>query len=1236
MKKCNYWKCARTGSFEITSILQEWMRNSCVRIEQKKIGSFETKAFISDMERRQGKKYNYAISETRGFSIIKIKQKRGGSNMQKSKKSLIIGSVVIAVLAIAVVVAFLFIGKKANRSGYTVKFELCTELQTTTVLDRTVTPGSFLEEPEVYVTGNNEENWSISGWYTEPEYELQWDFDFDTVESDLTLYAKWEAKPECTVSFYTQESAEPVYITKVRKGLVTARCDAEFMGREVLGYYSDKSMTQVFSFDEKIEKDTDIYVEISDYVYFNAKTLAKWNVCGNQSEATKYKMATSLSTDETVYTVSSKDGGYLWLSNLSLSMNDTSIIQIKARELNDNYSGVIGGYIIGEYNVDGVLGGSSDFGQTNTGALIYSRSTKPDAEGFYTYTYNISNLTPGLIYDKLTGIRIDFYGTDTYTYEIKEVKTFVDKYSVSAAAFKTNGIDFNGLHLNTFALMGSAETEVLANGDLRLGGKDGAFIFKKDIEIALGEQQLVRLKAKGDLNGGAIALFFYGDYTLNGKSGTTKDYTSKHMVYFTPTSTDASGYTIYTADISSISGLKYNVIRGLRLDLYGEGTRTIEIQSMKSYAPSKEEVEVKNDFEAIGLNFTGAHLSQFLTYGEAKVQKLSNGNLKFSGPDSSMIYKKDMKVTLGKDQLITLKAKGDMNGGAIGLYLYGEYIKNGTSGSKEDFDAEHVWIMEAGETDAEGYTTYTADISSIAGLKYNVIRGLRLDLYGNGTRTIEIASLKSSVPKIENGSSGEEEDKDDNSFKMDGLNLTGTHLKQFQIEGGAQTEFLANGNFSFTGPDSAMIFKKDMEVTLGDDQVITLKAKGDLQGGIIGLFMYGDYTLNSVAGSKADYDAEHMWIMEAGQTDAEGYTTYTVDIGSIEGLKYNMVRGLRLDLYGNGTRTIEIESLKSSAPEIEDGGSDEEEDKDDNAFKMNGLSLTGTHLNQFQIEGGAQTELLANGDLRFGGPDSAFIYKKNTEITLGNEQLIIMKAKGDLKGGAIGVYLFGDYTMNGTPGTLEDYGPHMWIVQVGEVDKDGYTTYTIDISSILGLRYDIIRGIRIDLYSAQIIEIEIATVQSMEKSVSSNVILSPEDLEEFEPLNGASVQLNPDGTFHMEGTDGAFVHKKGLDIDVTDDQKIVMRAKVSSGAAIGIYLFGEFTKDGEPTAISDYDGNYVWIMEAGETDAEGYATYTIDLRETATGITNLQWEIIKGFRVELWGGGTLSLDIKEINAIPVS
>lgn len=622
-----------------------------------------------------------------------------------SKKSLLISVGAVVATAVIVMASIFVIGKLTSKDGYTVKFELCTDLQTTAVLDRTVTPGSFLEEPEVYVTGDNKENWSISGWYTEPEYEIQWDFDFDTVESDLTLYAKWEAKPECTVSFYTEESAEPVYITKVRKGLVTTKCDAEFIGREVLGYYTDKAMTKEFNFDTKIEKDTDIYVEISDYIYFNAKTLAKWNLCGNQSEATKYKMSTSLSTDETVYTVTSKDGGYLWLSNLSLLMNGTSIIEIKAREVNDNSSGVIAGYIIGEYNIDGEPGGSSDFGQTNTGSLIYGRSAKPDEEGFYTYTYNISNLTPGLVYDKMTGIRIDFYGTDTYTYEIKEVKTYVDEYAVSAAAFKANGIDFNGLHLNTFALMGGAETEMLANGDLRFGGMDGAFIFKKDMEITLGDQQLIRLKAKGDLKGGAIALFFYGDYVLNGKAGTTTDYTSKHMVYFNPVSTDSNGYTIYTADISSISGLKYKVIRGLRLDLYGEGTRTIDIQSMKSYAPSQEELEVKKDFEATGLNFTGAHLSQFLSYADAKTERLSNGNLKVSGPDGAMIYKKDMNIKLENEQLITLKAKGDIKGGAIGLYLYGDYTKNGVPGTIDDFSSKHMWIMEDRAVYA-GYRNY--------------------------------------------------------------------------------------------------------------------------------------------------------------------------------------------------------------------------------------------------------------------------------------------------------------------------------------------------------------------------------------------------------------------------------------------------------------------------------------------------------------------------------------------------
>ena len=207
-----------------------------------------------------------------------------------SKKSLliIIGALIAAVcIAVAAIVV---IGNLTGKNGYTVKFELCTDLQTTKVLDRTVAAGSFLEEPEVYVTGDNEENWEISGWYREPEYETQWDFDFDTVENNITLYAKWDTNPQCTVSFYTVESEEPVFVTTIRKGLVVTPCDEEFMGREVLGYYTDKDMTKEFDFETKIEKNTDIYVDISEYVYFNAKMLSKWNICGNQTEVDEYEV----------------------------------------------------------------------------------------------------------------------------------------------------------------------------------------------------------------------------------------------------------------------------------------------------------------------------------------------------------------------------------------------------------------------------------------------------------------------------------------------------------------------------------------------------------------------------------------------------------------------------------------------------------------------------------------------------------------------------------------------------------------------------------------------------------------------------------------------------------------------------------------------------------------------------------------------------------------------------------
>ena len=80
---------------------------------------------------------------------------------------------------------------ESTDSKVTVTFDLCTELDTTAVLPMTVEKGSTIEKPEVYVNGENDDNWQISGWFTENTYETEWDFDMDEVEENITLYAQW-------------------------------------------------------------------------------------------------------------------------------------------------------------------------------------------------------------------------------------------------------------------------------------------------------------------------------------------------------------------------------------------------------------------------------------------------------------------------------------------------------------------------------------------------------------------------------------------------------------------------------------------------------------------------------------------------------------------------------------------------------------------------------------------------------------------------------------------------------------------------------------------------------------------------------------------------------------------------------------------------------------------------------------------------------------------------------------
>lgn len=160
-----------------------------------------------------------------------------------------------------------------EQSTYTVKFDVCIDLQTNTILDRTVEANQVVDEPTVVIRDENPRNLQIVGWYTDPEYTMQWDFDFDLVTSDITLYAKWEGR--YTVDFYLGDSTtKPIVSTLIKEGRKAEPCEDKCYGYDVIGYYTSPDYTEAFDFEQPITGDEKIYIQVKDYLYYDANSIA--------------------------------------------------------------------------------------------------------------------------------------------------------------------------------------------------------------------------------------------------------------------------------------------------------------------------------------------------------------------------------------------------------------------------------------------------------------------------------------------------------------------------------------------------------------------------------------------------------------------------------------------------------------------------------------------------------------------------------------------------------------------------------------------------------------------------------------------------------------------------------------------------------------------------------------------------------------------------------------------------
>ena len=91
---------------------------------------------------------------------------------------------IIGICIAVILVVFIY---EMHDPGFTVKFD---SKGGTDVASQNLMWGESLVEPEP----PTREGYTFTGWYPDESYETPWDFEGQTVETDMTLYAGWQKK----------------------------------------------------------------------------------------------------------------------------------------------------------------------------------------------------------------------------------------------------------------------------------------------------------------------------------------------------------------------------------------------------------------------------------------------------------------------------------------------------------------------------------------------------------------------------------------------------------------------------------------------------------------------------------------------------------------------------------------------------------------------------------------------------------------------------------------------------------------------------------------------------------------------------------------------------------------------------------------------------------------------------------------------------------------------------------
>ena len=745
---------------------------------------------------------------------------------------------------------------KTEEKLYKVTFDLCTDLQTTTALPRKVKAGTRIDEPKIYVTGDNPDNYEIEGWYSEKNYseDSKWDFSFDSVESDVTLYAKWGSHKQYKVRFYKEGDEEATYIATIEQGLTASECDDRFGGYAVLGYYTSPEFDKEFDFEAAINADTDVFVKLSDYIYLSPKYLAGFEAKNNAS----CKLAADGSTAEITY--ETKDS-FIYQKGLNLALNGRELIEIVYKLEGGDRADI---YWFASDGEGKPVAGFSDFNEVtkSIGAKSFFTEITTDEEGWAHAVYDltrpkgyadgqIGQLTDVAV---LNGIRFDvsggsfpakfvvksiqgqkkpeLLGNPVEFYVDGELKSTIgvangEKVQKPAdeelvlgrqivgyytdAAF-TNEFDFNtpiteatrlyaktsdymyfnGAMLDGFTAAAGATKTLNDDGTLSLKGNNGSFIHRKGLAIDISTGNCIEMKVKSvDFR---VNLYIFGDYTKDGKAFSSTDYGQENTLYrglttqgWAVSEPDAEGYVImkfdlaYTKNGESAQGVKYNVIKGFRIDIAEGSDKELIIEYVKSTGdgdvsePEKYSVNYyvgeksvysekiskgdlpggvpEKEFSVLGRQIVGYYTdaaltnafdiantaitedtklyiktSDYLYFNGAMISKFAGGNVtgKTLNEDgtvtltgkSKYIHQKELNLDLNGTNCIEIKAKADVLKARVDIYLFGTYISDGTAGESTDYGAKnYTWYKGVAGL---GWTVSEPDEEGYVTMRYDL------------------------------------------------------------------------------------------------------------------------------------------------------------------------------------------------------------------------------------------------------------------------------------------------------------------------------------------------------------------------------------------------------------------------------------------------------------------------------------------------------------------------------------